>query len=269
VTAWTFDPWQLGPVLIAGGVYLARAVALRRRGRPVPMLRVVAFLAGLATLALALVSPIDSIGEERLFAVHMLQHLLIGDVAPLLIVLGLTGPLLRPVLALRPLAGARRLLHPAIVLPVWAANLALWHVPSLYDAALEDDLVHALQHSCFFGAGLVLWTLILGLLPAPRWYGAGARFASLAFVWVAGGVVANVLLWSTHAFYQPYVDAPRTWGISALTDQRTGGGIMLLEMTIVVTGAFVLMGLRWLDQAEARQAREDERRRRLRRASRA
>lgn len=265
---WTYDPWQLWPVLAAGWLYLVRVAALRRRARPVPRPRVAAFLAGLATLVVALVSPIDSIGEERLFAVHMLQHLLIGDVAPLLMVIGLTGPVLRPLLVLRPLRGMQRLIHPAVALPAWAANLALWHVPLLYDAALEHDLIHAIQHTCFFAAGLMLWTVLLDLLPGPRWFGPGVRLASLAFVWVAGGVVANVLLWSTHPFYEPYVEAPRMWGISALTDQRAGGGVMLVEMTVVVTVAFVLMGLRWLAESEVRQTRHDERARRLRTAHR-
>ena len=110
---------------------------------------------------------------------HMLQHLLIGDLAPLLLALGLSGPLLRPLLAPKPVQRLQVLTHPLVALPLWALNLCVWHLPVLYDAALDHPLVHALQHVCFLTGGLLLWSTLLGLLPGPRWYGLGARFASL------------------------------------------------------------------------------------------
>src|SRR5690242_10378476 len=97
-------------------LYRRRAATLRARGRPVPWPRILAFSAGLAVLVLAVVSPLDTIGESRLFSVHMAQHVLIGDLAPLLIVAGLTGPLLRPLLAPRPLRPLRLLTIPVVAL---------------------------------------------------------------------------------------------------------------------------------------------------------
>jgi cytochrome c oxidase assembly factor CtaG len=254
---WTFEPAQLAPVLLAGIAYAWRARTLRRRGRPVRPLRAVAFAAGLAALVLALVSPLDTVGETRLFSAHMGQHLLIGDLAPLLVVLGLSGPLLRPLLAPRPLQRLRLLVHPLAALPLWALDLWLWHLPRLYDAALAHDGLHALEHACFFGFGALLWTTLLGLLPGPRWYGLGARLASLAVVWVVGGALANVFLWSGRPYYPRYAHAPRAWGLSALGDQRLGGGLMLVEMSVVVLAVFVWLGLGWLQDAERRQLRAD------------
>ena len=256
---WTFEPWQLAPIVLAGALYGRRAWTLARRGRPVPPLKVASFTAGLAVLVLALVTPVDSIGEERLFSVHMFQHLLIGDLAPLLLALGLSGPLLRPLLAPRWVQRARILTHPLVALPLWAANLWLWHLPWLYDAALEHPPVHALQHVCFLTGGLLLWSTLLGLLPGPRWYGLGARLASLGVVWLVGAALANVFLWSGRAYYEPYVDAPRTWGLSAISDQRAGGGVMLVEMMLVGAVVFVVLGLRWLEEAERRQQRLEAR----------
>jgi cytochrome c oxidase assembly factor CtaG len=256
---WTFDPLQLAPIVIAGALYGRRAATLARRGRPVPALRLISFAAGLLALALALVSPIDTIGEERLFSVHMAQHLLIGDLAPLLVALGLSRQLVRPALAVSWLGRARALTHPLVALPLWAADLLVWHIPSLYDAALRNDVVHALEHVCFFSGGLLLWTTLIGLLPGPRWFGRGARLLALAFVWSVGGALANVFLWSDRAFYPPYVHAARTWGLTPLADQRAGGGVMLLEMMLVGVVVFVLTGLDWLADAERRQALLDAR----------
>lgn len=252
---WSFDPLQLAPIALAAFLYSNRARTLAQRGRSVRPARAASFAGGLLVLVLALVSPLDTIGESRLFSVHMAQHLLIGDVAPLLIVLGLSGPLLRPILAIPGVWRARGLTHPLVALPLWAADLWLWHLPVLYDAALDDDLIHATEHAAFFTGGLLLWATLLGLLPSR--FGPGSRLVGLGFVWVTGGALANVFLWSGHAWYSPYVRAPRTWGLSPLADQRAGGGVMLFEMMFVGAIAFVILGLDWLADAERRQVRRD------------
>src|SRR4051812_30531689 len=124
VTAhWTLDPAPVCSAVAVGAAYAVRARTLSLAGRPVSAWKQICFHTGLVVFVLALVSPVDWIGEERLFYVHMIQHLMLGDLAPLLIVLGLNGPLLRPVLALPGLGGLRHLAHPLVALPLWAANL--------------------------------------------------------------------------------------------------------------------------------------------------
>ena len=104
----------------------------------------------------------------------MAQHVLLGELAPLAIVAGLTGPLLRPLLAYRWIHRLRVLAHPLIAWPLWAVNLYLWHLPFFYEAALGNDVVHALEHVMFFTAGALFWAPVLEPLPAPRWFGTGA-----------------------------------------------------------------------------------------------
>jgi cytochrome c oxidase assembly factor CtaG len=250
---WSAEPAQLVPLALVGALYARRAVRLHRRGRPVPRARLACFAAGLLVLLLAVVSPVDTIGETRLFWMHMLQHVLIGDVAPLLVVLGLTGPLLRPVLALPGVIRLRGLAHPLVALPLWALDLALWHVPVLYDAALAHDTVHALEHALFLLCGTLVWAAVLEPIPGPEWFGAGRKAVFVVVMWFYALGLSQVFIWSQHAFYARYVHAPRLWGMSALADQRLGGGVMLVEGSFVMLGALVWVLLRWFAESEARQ----------------
>jgi cytochrome c oxidase assembly factor CtaG len=244
---------QSAAVLLAAVAYALGVVRLRRRGLPLSWWRVASFAAAVAALLIALLSPLDRIGEERLFSVHMTQHLLIGDVAPLLVVLGLDGPLLRPLLALRPIQRLRVLAHPLVALPLWAVNLCTWHLTPLYDAALDHDAVHALQHTLFFGCGLLVWAALIEPLPGPTWFTAGRKLAFVAVMWAVSLALSQVFLWSGHVYYARYVDAPRTWSLSPLADQRAGGGIMLVEGSLVMIGVAVWLLFRLFRESESRQ----------------
>src|SRR3954470_9613838 len=153
VSSWSFEPFQIVPTAVAAFLYARRARTLALRGTPVPLWRQWLFWTGIALVLLALLSPIDAFGEDSFFFVHMLQHVILGDLAPLCFVAGLTGPILRPVLALRPFDRLRVLTHPLVALPLWALDLCIWHIPFLYEAALHHSAVHALEHFMFFSCG--------------------------------------------------------------------------------------------------------------------
>jgi putative membrane protein len=250
---WSPEPIQLAAVLLVAALYVRRTVTLSRRGRGEPAWRACCFAAGLVICLLAFVSPIDAIGEQRLFSVHMVQHLLLGDVGPLLVVLGLDRRLLRPVLRLPGIGRLRVLPHPLLAFPLWAANLAVWHVPRVYDAALARPAVHALQHGLFFLCGALVWAALIEPLPGPRWFGAGRKAIFLVGMWFVSLGLSQVFLWSHRAYYSPYVRAPRTWGLSPLADQRLGGGVMLVEGSFVMLGVLIWLLLRWFGESEARQ----------------
>ena len=199
---WTLDPLQLAPLVLVGVAYGVRARTLARRGTPVPRWRMALFALGLLLFLTAIVSPIAARGEER-FSFHMVQHLLLGDLAPLALLAGLTGPLLRPVLALRPVHALRVLAHPLVALPIWIANVVFWHLPFAYEAAIRHDLVHAVEHISFFAAGLVMWMPVLETLPAPAWFGSAAKLAYIVVVRLVGTLIANVFVWSGEVFYAP------------------------------------------------------------------
>jgi cytochrome c oxidase assembly factor CtaG len=250
---WAFDPLQLAPVVLAALAYGMRARTLRRRGTPMAGWRIALFATGIALLLLAFASPVASLGERELFSLHMLQHVVIGDLAPLCLLAGLSGPMLRPLLALRPVERLRVLANPAVALPVWAVNLYVWHVPFLYEAAVRHSAVHALEHVCFFTAGLIVWLPVLETLPAPEWFGTGPKLAYIAMVRVLETILGNVFVWSGTVFYAVYDQGEELWGIGPLQDQGLAGAVMMIEGSLVTIVALAWLFLRLAREGELRQ----------------
>ena len=253
LTDWTLDPLQLAPVLLAAVAYAMRARTLHRRGTPVARWRVALFSLGIALLLLAFASPIAAIGEQELFSFHMLQHVLIGDLAPLCLLAGLSGAMLRPLLALKPVERLRVLANPAVALPVWAVNLYAWHVPFLYEAAVHHSVVHALEHVSFFAAGIAVWLPVLETLPAPEWFGTGPKLAYIAVVRLVETLLGNVFVWSGAVFYGVYAQGEELWGISPLQDQGLAGAVMMIEGSLVTITALSWLFLRMAKEGELRQ----------------
>ena len=252
LTPWTLEPLQTVPTVLVAALYYRRTRMLAAAGRPVSGWRRFSFWAGIGLVVLALNSPIDALGEEHFFFIHMLQHVILGDLAPLCFVVGLTGPILRPVLALPVVDRLRVLTHPLIALPLWAVDLGVWHVPYLYDAALHHNSVHALEHLMFFTCGGLMWAPVVETLPAPVWFGTGMKLGYIAVVRLFETVLGNVFIWSSGAFYSVYRHAPE-WGITPVHDQNLGGVVMMAEGSLVTIGALAWLFLRLAAESELRQ----------------
>ena len=253
LTHWSLDPGKLLPVAIAAFLYWRRALTLRRRGTPVAGWRQGLFGLGLLLFLAAVASPIDWLGEQRLFSFHMLQHVLLGDLAALCVVAGLTGPMLRPVLALGAVERLRFLAHPLVALPLWAANLFAWHIPAAYEAALGNGGVHVLQHLCFFTFGALMWAPVVEILPGPMWFGTGWKLGYIVVVRLLETVLGNVFLWTGSVVYPTYEGAERIWGLSPLADQGLAGGVMMIEGSLVTIGALAWLFLKLAAEGELRQ----------------
>jgi putative membrane protein len=236
------DPLPALPVLAGAGAYALRVRTLRRRGRSVAARKQVCFWAGIVVLLAALLPPIDTTSDTK-FWVHMSQHLLLGDIAPLLIVLGLDGALLRPLLATPGLRRLRAAAHPAVALPLWILVLSAWHLAGPYDAALRNDWLHALEHFSFFLAGALMWAAVVEPLPGPAWFGTGAKAVYTLGIRAVGAGIASVFIWSNTAFYDGY----------SVHGQRIGGLIMFSEGGVVTLLVFAWLFLRWSSEAERRQ----------------
>jgi cytochrome c oxidase assembly factor CtaG len=253
LTSWSLDPLQLVPVVAIGVAYGVRARTLARRGQPVSAWRVALFGLGLVLLVVAVASPVAEVGEKELFSFHMAQHILIGDLAPLCLLAGLTGPLLRPLLALPGVMRLRVLANPLVAFPIWALNLAVWHVPFFYEGAVEHGTVHALEHICFFAAGIALWMPVLETLPAPEWFGTGAKLAYIVGVRLVATIIGNVFIWAGHPFYAVYDRGHEYLGLSPAADQSLAGSVMMLEGSIVTVVAIAWLFLRMAQEGEAKQ----------------
>jgi cytochrome c oxidase assembly factor CtaG len=215
-------PLQLLPATLGGILYALRVQALRGGPRAVPGWRQACFYGGLLVIVTALASPLGHVAEE-LFLAHMIEHLLIADVGALLLVLGLTGPVLAPLLRIGLLGPLKVLSHPVVALALWTLNLAVWHIPALHEAAVRSEPLHALQHAGFVGGGFGVWMALLGPLPTPAWFGNGARVAYIVAVRMVGAVLANIFVFGGTAFYDVYAPGEAYWGITPEGDQVGGG----------------------------------------------
>ncbi len=268
------------PVAAAGAALVLYAGAFRRlraRGRPdhATLLSAALFTLGVAAGTLALVSPLDALAEDTLLSAHMAQHLLIGDIAPLLLLLGLRGPIaffLFPPLLLRSLAradGVRRLvsflLRPHVSFGIWAAGLAAWHVPAAYDAALARPAVHQLEHASLMLGGLLLWSQIVD--PMRRRRLTVGRRAVLAVLALATGMMLSEILLASAPLYAHYAAADdRPFGLTRATDQAWAGVLMTLEQVATLGVAAALLFRRYVERL-ARDGLEDDTHRERRRAT--
>jgi putative membrane protein len=245
-----FEPLQLLPPFVALLAYALRARTLRIQDRPVAPLRVGSFGVGIALVVAGLTTPLAHMGGEVVWA-HMAQHLVIADLGALLIVLGLTGPILQPLLATRLARSLRVLAYPVVAFTLWALDLYVWHLPVLYEASINSEAVHALQHTTFVFFGVTMWFALLGPLPQPAWFGNGAKLLYIVAVRLTGALLGNVFVWSESIFYPDYGPGQASWDIGPLEDQGIAGALMMIEGSIVTV---VLLG--WLFLKTARESEE-------------
>jgi putative membrane protein len=251
-TTWALEPLVLLGVVVSLVFYASGWSRLRRRSRPdlASIPRAACFAAGLAVIALALMSPLDYIGEEYLLSAHMTQHMLIGDVAPVLLTLGVVGPLALFVIprpALRVLARSRwravlRVLgRPGVAFAAWAAVMWGWHVPGAFEYALAHPWAHEAEHLTMLTAGLGVWIHIFGLVSRHRM--SHARRAAYALGLLAVGMVLSEVLFLREPLYSVYINQQeRLLGLSPTADQTRAALIMAAEqMLTLVTAAALLM----------------------------
>jgi len=259
--AWSFDPAILFSVAVAALVYMRAWLRAREPGEPHPpgYGRLALFTSGLLVVLIALVSPLDVLGKQLLF-MHMIQHILLLDIAPILCILGLTKGILRPIT--RRLTAIERRAgpfgHPAFAVFLYVGFMWLWHIPAMYDTALKYPNIHAVEHICFmFAGGLYWWHLISPIRSRMRLGGLGP-IVYMTSTKLLVGALGVALAFLPKAIYPYYVHHSHFWGLSALEDQSLAGLVMALEQSIVMGIALVVLFVQMLNESE-REAQRDER----------
>jgi len=225
---------------------LAALYVRAQRRFPVSARRRLAFWAGIGIAAALFVSPVETLSRHYLLSAHLFQNVALAEWVPLLLALGI-GPALAARLGRIPLV--RSLTNPFVALPIWLLTYAAWHVPVSYETALRHpDWLLALEHVTYVVAGLLLWWPILY---GERWAGrSGPKAVYLFAAFVLSGPIGLVFVLAPAAAYDFYAQAPRAFGMSALTDQRLAGAFMSLGEAVVFFSAFALFFRRFLEEEE-------------------
>lgn len=256
LTQWDWEPSILiGTALILGLYLYAIGPFAELRGyEHISRGKAVAFVLGVDIIFLALVSPLDKLGDKYLFSAHMVQHLLLTLVGPMLMVIGTPEWFLRPIVRNKALfAVARFLTYPAVAFVLFNGDFFLWHAPALYDATLTNSTLHIFEHLTFIVFGILFWWPLLSpSKDLPRLSLGG----QVLYLFLGG--MPSVLLGAGLTFapplYVPYIAAPRAWGISAATDQQLGGLIMWVPVNVGYIIVMSVLFLRWMQKKEAEQA---------------
>lgn len=250
--------WEFEPSVVAGsagllGGYLG---AVHFRLNRTTMF----FAAGVMVMFLALVSPLDDLGDNYLFSAHMLQHMLLDLVAPPLFVLGLPENLARRVLSWRPADLLERTVgHPVVAWLLGIGTFSIWHLPSLYDAALANETVHVFEHLTFLATGTILFWPVLNRLPERRLAPLQA-VVYLGLAATANSVLGIIFTFASKPFYDGYDHARdplgarrlirQQWGLDRITDQQLGGACMWVLGGLVFLGPILKTISRWYREEE-------------------
>ncbi|MFL5660713.1 MAG: cytochrome c oxidase assembly protein [Ktedonobacteraceae bacterium] len=256
LTAWNWEPSIIIGTALLVGLYLYGIGPLRRKyqlATEVKRGQVVAFLLGVFIMFLALVSPLDELGDSYLFSAHMVQHLFITLVGPPLLLIGTPGWLLQPLLRKRTVfLIARVLTFPALAFLLYNANFWLWHAPPLYNATLENQGIHILEHVTFIVFGILNWWPIFSPSEELPRLPLGGQ---ILYIFLSG--MPTVALGAGLTFfpplYAPYLAAPRIWGISAAVDQQLGGLIMWIPGNIFYIVIVSILFIQWMQKQDAKQ----------------
>jgi len=260
-SGWEFHPSVVAGCLLLLAVYLT---AVRFHVNRTTLF----FVSGVAVMFLALVSPLDSLGDDYLFSAHMAQHILLDMVVPPLFVLGIPTEMATAILRCPPAAWAERILGtPVIAWMIGTATLWLWHLPFLYNVTLENEGVHIFEHLTFLVTGTIFWWPVFSPLPERRMTPLGS------VIYLTLGAIANALLGiiftiSATPFYARYANPKdelgalslirNTWGLTQIADQQLGGAFMWTFGSVIFFWAIMVLVARWLKESTAQEEGENQ-----------
>jgi putative membrane protein len=267
LTDWSIDV-AFPVVIVVAAAYVVGVRRLQARGRPWPPARTIAFLSGLGVIIFATQSGLAAY-DRVLFSMHVVQHVMLGMLAPLLLVLGApvtlalqagSRPTQQKILRVLHSAPARVLTHPLTAWALFGSTLVVLYFTSLYELSLRNEWVHAAVHAQFVGAGCLFLAHVVGLDPIPGALGYGARLLYVAVLLPFHTFIGIALLTTNTVLAADwYADVERSWGASPLSDQRTGAGLLWISGELFGVLAIGLVVHQWMGAEERAAARHDRR----------
>lgn len=258
IWSWSFDPGVILGVYVAGFLYY-RAIGPRRErwfpdASPIETWRVVSFYLSLLTILVALVSPLGVLADDYLLTAHMIQHLLITIVVPILFYAGIPRWMYAPFVRRERLWRVwRTLTHPIIAFFLFQIPFSMSHAPVFYDLTLRYQPVHIAEHVWFIASAFLIWWPIM----APgRDYGQLSPIMQVVFLFfqtIPGQIVGALISMSEAPLYPEYANAARAFGLSVMADQQAGGLIMWIGTGTLYLGALIVVFFRWANKADSNE----------------
>jgi len=247
---WSIHPSTVVGLILLGALYLWRA---RQAGpdEKVSGARKLSFFASLFVIFASLNGPIHDLSDNYLFSGHMVQHLLLTMLMPPLMINGVPGWMLRPLLRNRTIGAiARRITRPAVCFVIFSVVIAAWHVPTLYNAAMDNHNIHILEHLMFMAAAVLMWWPLTSQLPElPRLSYPGQMLYCFLMT-LPMSVVAVYITMSDHVLYPAYSAAPRIMQLSPMDDQLLGGLIMWVPGGLIFVIIMSVVFFKWVARGE-------------------
>ncbi len=252
-TSWTIHWSTVAGLAALGSAYVWWGRRLRARaaaaGDELLVLRTgqqVAFFSGLLVIFASLNGPLHDLSDYYLFSAHMVQHLLLSLAVPPLLLAGTPGWMLRPFLSRPRLAAvARWVTRPVNCFVIFNVVIAAWHLPPLYNTAMEYHPVHIVQHLTFMTASVLMWWPLLSPLPElPRLAYPGQMLYCFLMV-IPMSIVSIYIAMADHVLYPAYAVAPRVWGLSPMSDQQIGGLIMWIPGGLLFYVVMTFVFFKW------------------------
>ncbi len=253
---WTIHPSTVIGIGAIGALYGWRLRTAERGGGAPTLAQRLAFASGLVVLFVALNGPIHDLSDSYLFSAHMVQHLLLTMLVTPLLIIGVSGSMLRPILA-RPAfsAIAKRVTTAAAGFIIFNVTLMAWHLPPLYNLAMADHGVHIVQHLSFLAASVPMWWPLLSRMQELPPLTRPLQMLYICLLMIPMSVVGMIITYADHVLYPAYESAPRIWGLSPEQDQLIGGLIMWIPGSFIYIALLTVFFFRWAREAEEDEAR--------------
>jgi putative membrane protein len=253
---WTIHPSTVIGIIALGALYAWRLREAGHAGDAPTRAQRLAFASGLVVLFVALNGPLHDLSDSYLFSAHMVQHLLLTMLVTPLLIVGISGGMLRPILArLAHTAIARRITTGASAFVIFNVTLIAWHLPPLYNLAMADHRVHIVQHLCFLATSVLMWWPLLSRVPELPPLSRPLQMLYICLLMIPMSIVGMIITYADEVLYPAYESAPRIWTLSPQQDQLVGGLIMWIPGSLIYIAILTVVFFKWAKEAEEEEVR--------------